>query len=236
MVPKTLDFRKEYNFKSQNTISGNYYPITSAIAVRDFNQSMNTQRQVTVMTDRSQGASAGMRSRKNIEIMHQRRYRRSNFSKSSVDGLNDRDDDGRGVQVKETYYMQMTTIGKSKQRKLQKQIDQPLLVLYSQGYASPRDNGFDSSKTTSSPMSLSVLEKVTKQIKDSFKDTKEEDKEGKEGKEGKDGKDGKDGQKLKPGRESGASADGAAPTVEIGASPAKVKDQKAAKDKKKETA
>lgn len=71
------------------------------------------------------------------------------------------------------------------------------------------------------------MEKVTKQIKDSFKDTKEEDK---------DGKDGKDGQKLKPGREGGASADGAAPTVDIGASPAKVKDQKAGKDKKKETA
>jgi len=73
MVPKTLNFRKEYNFKNENTISGNYYPITSAIAVRDFNQSMNSdssQRQVTVMTDRSQGASAGMRSRKNIEIMH----------------------------------------------------------------------------------------------------------------------------------------------------------------------
>lgn len=37
MVPKSLNYRKEYNFKVENTISGNYYPITSAIAVRDFN-------------------------------------------------------------------------------------------------------------------------------------------------------------------------------------------------------
>ena len=214
MVPKTLNYRKEYNFKTENTISGNYYPITSAIAVRDYNKSMNSdssQRQVTVMTDRSQGASAGMRSRKNIEVMHQRRYRRSNFSKSTGDGLNDRDDNGRGVQVKETYYMQVTTVGKSKQRMLQKQIDQPLLIHYSQGYATPKDNGFDSSKTTSSPMSLSVMEKVSKQIKDSFKDTKEEE---------------KDDKKLKLEASASASASAPAPTVDIGSSPSTLKEKK----------
>lgn len=100
MVPKTLNSRQEYQLNTKRSVSANYYPITSAIAVRDFNQSMvsdNSQRQVTVMTDRSQGASAGMRSRKNIEIMHQRRYRKSNFSKSSGDGLNDLDGNGRGL-------------------------------------------------------------------------------------------------------------------------------------------
>lgn len=56
MVPKSLNSRKEYTFKKEDSISGNYYPITSAIAVRDFNKSMNSdssQRQVTIMTDRS---------------------------------------------------------------------------------------------------------------------------------------------------------------------------------------
>lgn len=80
MVQKTLDSRKEYNETSPRSISNNYYPITSAIAVRDFNKSTSSesfQKQVTVMTERSQGASAGMRLRKNIEIMHQRRYKRS---------------------------------------------------------------------------------------------------------------------------------------------------------------
>jgi len=53
MVPKTLNTRKEFDIKNENTVSGNYYPITSAIAVRDFNKTMKSDRQVTVMTDRS---------------------------------------------------------------------------------------------------------------------------------------------------------------------------------------
>ena len=57
------------------------------------------------MTDRSQGASAGLRLRKNIEVMHQRRYKRSNSSRDGQDNLNDLDSDGHGLQVKETYYM-----------------------------------------------------------------------------------------------------------------------------------
>jgi len=72
------------------------------------------------MTDRSQGASAGLRLRKNIEVMHQRRYRRSNSSREIQDNLNDLDSDGHGIQVKETYYMQIGTVGKSKQRALQR--------------------------------------------------------------------------------------------------------------------
>ena len=108
MVQKTLNQRKEYNFKSDFSVSSNYYPITSAIAVRDFNKSNaqdEGQKQVTIMTDRSQGASAGLRLRKNIEVMHQRRYKRSNSSRDGQDNLNDLDSDGHGLQVKETYYM-----------------------------------------------------------------------------------------------------------------------------------
>lgn len=67
------------------------------------------------MTDRSQGVSAGLRLRKNIEVMHQRRYKRSNASpKNAFDGLNDLDINGRGLQVKETYYMQISNVGHSK--------------------------------------------------------------------------------------------------------------------------
>lgn len=63
------------------------------------------------MTDRSQGASAGMRLRKNIEVMHQRRYRKSNDTTHGGDGLNEMDSNGRGLQVKETYYMQISNVG-----------------------------------------------------------------------------------------------------------------------------
>ena len=40
MVPKTLNSRQEYQLNTQRSVSANFYPITSAIAVRDFNQSM----------------------------------------------------------------------------------------------------------------------------------------------------------------------------------------------------
>lgn len=56
MVQKTLDERKEYKVNGTKTKSSNFYPITSAIAVRDFNKSTSSesfQKQVTVMTERS---------------------------------------------------------------------------------------------------------------------------------------------------------------------------------------
>ena len=37
MVQKELDFRKEYHFDSKQRINANYYPMTSAIAIRDYN-------------------------------------------------------------------------------------------------------------------------------------------------------------------------------------------------------
>lgn len=162
MVQKTLNQRKEMNETTfTDSVTNNYYPITSAIAVRDFNKSSGSnQKQVTVMTERSQGASAGMRLRKNIEVMHQRRYRRSNSSLDKTDGLNDMDGQGRGLQIKENYYMQISTVGKSKQRELQRQIDQPLLLHYSQGHNIP--SKYDSSKSTNSFIDLAVMEKVAK--------------------------------------------------------------------------
>ena len=43
MVPKTLDERKEYKTKDATDKSANFYPITSAIAVRDFNKSTSSE-------------------------------------------------------------------------------------------------------------------------------------------------------------------------------------------------
>jgi len=39
MIDKTLNFRKEYPFVSNNTVPANFYPITSAIAVKNVNMS-----------------------------------------------------------------------------------------------------------------------------------------------------------------------------------------------------
>jgi hypothetical protein len=35
MIDKELMHRKEYTYKSNNTISANYYPVTSAIAIKN---------------------------------------------------------------------------------------------------------------------------------------------------------------------------------------------------------
>jgi len=37
MIDKKLFARKEYTYKSNNPVAANYYPVTSAIAVRDTN-------------------------------------------------------------------------------------------------------------------------------------------------------------------------------------------------------
>ena len=44
---------------TNNTIASNFYPMTSAIAVRDVNSVR--RKQVTIMADRSHAASAGLR-------------------------------------------------------------------------------------------------------------------------------------------------------------------------------
>lgn len=49
------------------TISGNYYPVDSAIAMRD--KSGNSSLQVTVMNDRPQGGSADLTEKATIELM-----------------------------------------------------------------------------------------------------------------------------------------------------------------------
>ena len=93
MIPKELFHRKEYSYTSNNTIPSNYYPITSAIAVRDHNQTnlkSGVQKQIVILNDRSQGGSAGLRGNKNIEFMQQRRHRKPDYY-GVLDALNDLD-------------------------------------------------------------------------------------------------------------------------------------------------
>jgi hypothetical protein len=129
MVNKKLYQRKNYHYSANGTVAGNYYPVTSAIAVRDHNATQpnatkkskasnatpsatqlvkrdlgKKQKQVTIMNDRSQGGSAGLRGGKNIEFMQHRRFRRKdNYGVGEF--LNDVDKYGKGIQVQSTYYM-----------------------------------------------------------------------------------------------------------------------------------
>lgn len=57
MHQKRLWERKEFEFIKTENIASNFYPVTSAIAIRD----KNSMKQVTIMPDRSQAGSAGLR-------------------------------------------------------------------------------------------------------------------------------------------------------------------------------
>lgn len=57
--------------RTDMTISGNYYPVTSAIAMRDHQSGSNTQ--VTILNDRTQGGSADVSEPNTIELMQHRR-------------------------------------------------------------------------------------------------------------------------------------------------------------------
>lgn len=76
MQERMLNYRPSFNFFSFEQVSGNFYPINSAIAIVDKTANL----QFTVLNDRSQAGSAIKEGR--IELMQNRRLFK---------------DDGRGV-------------------------------------------------------------------------------------------------------------------------------------------
>lgn len=104
------------------------------------------------MNDRSQGGSAGLRNGKNIEFMQHRRFKKmDNYGVNEP--LNELDTKGRGIQVKATYWMQISdAYGKfqnSTQRSNQRDQDQPLLIYYSKNYSLPSGNTYTPQETPS---------------------------------------------------------------------------------------
>lgn len=114
MQEKFLYRRKEYKLKTNNIVASNFYPMTSAIAIRD--KSGFSNKQVTIMSDRSQAASAGLRDQRNIEIMIQRRHATHDDDGLGDTKLDERDPNKFDVGVKTTvsYWMQISTIEGSK--------------------------------------------------------------------------------------------------------------------------
>lgn len=132
MHQKTLWSRKDYQMTETDNVAANFYPVTSAIVVRD----KNSNKQVTIMPDRPQAGSAGLRGNKNIELMQNRRHNMNDYY-GVTEPLNDVDSAHRGIQIKASYQMQIFYHNKtdsSAQRKMQRVIDQPLLVSYSNDF------------------------------------------------------------------------------------------------------
>lgn len=98
--------------RPDQTIAGNYYPISSAIAVRDTNTS---NLQVTIMNDRPQGGAADVSDNNTIELMqHRRLLADDEKGLPGSDTLNETTtDDDIGIRVNARYYMQIFDTTKS---------------------------------------------------------------------------------------------------------------------------
>lgn len=105
-TPMPLSFINEKNQTNQHMISGNYFPVDSAIIMRDQNQ---TNLQVTVMNDRAQGGSADLTEKATIELMQNRRMMWDD-QKGMEEPLNEQEsifDAEHGVHVNARYWVQI---------------------------------------------------------------------------------------------------------------------------------
>ena len=129
MQKRVLNQRPDYTLATNMTVSSNYYPINSAIAIRD----PDSQLQMTVMNDRAQGGSvieAGP-----IELMQNRRLLFDD-NRGVGEALNETDKVGRGIEVNAKYFIQIfdTTTTESLQRQTQLVIDEPIQYFFATNY------------------------------------------------------------------------------------------------------
>lgn len=133
MQKRILNYRPTWNIEDnyvddsqKEDITANYYPITSAISMKD----KGSDRVFTVMNDRTQGGSA--LSAGNIEMMQNRRVL-ADDDRGVAENLDEIDIYGHGYRVPATYYVQ---IFKEKQRpNLQREVQQLVDLPQSQFYA-----------------------------------------------------------------------------------------------------
>lgn len=100
MQKRILNYRPTWNLKTSQNITSNYYPINSAISMKDASSS----RLFTVMNDRAQGGTAI--SEGTIELM-QNREAPGDDSKGVGEPLQERNEFGNGMKVPATYYVQI---------------------------------------------------------------------------------------------------------------------------------
>ena len=129
MQQRILDYRPTWNFSSYLNVTQNYYPVDSAIAIRD----QVNGNQMTVMTTRSHGGSSIMEGQ--IEIMHHRRLY-CDDSRGVGEPLNETDVYGNGIRVTTTYYLHLFNSKNetSQQRPWQMHIDDPVQYYYNFGF------------------------------------------------------------------------------------------------------
>ncbi len=114
------------------------------------------------MTDRAQSGSAGLRQNRNIELMQNRRINGWD-AYGITEKLDDLDHQGRGLQIKASYYMQIFNrdqtkdgVSLSQQREQQRIIDQPILIQYCKDFKMSQDSKFQVQVPTSGQAGASI--------------------------------------------------------------------------------
>jgi len=126
MQKRTLNFRSYYDINQENyainpqNITANFYPVNSAIAIRD------GARQFTVSNDRAQGGSSLYQGE--IEFFQNRRIGADDH-RGVEEFLNETDQYGNGIRVPATYYLQLGS-RKSTQRLVQIVNSEPLQFMF----------------------------------------------------------------------------------------------------------
>jgi hypothetical protein len=96
MQYRELNYRPDFDLVTDEHVSANYYPINSAIAIRDGDI------QFTVMNDRSQGGS--VLTDGSVELMQNRRLLYDDW-RGVGEALNETNKEGVGIEVDATYYL-----------------------------------------------------------------------------------------------------------------------------------
>ena len=95
------NYRKSWNIVEKESVAGNYYPVTSAAAIKD------ADIQLTVLTDRAQGASSVHDGQ--LELMVHRRHLVDD-GLGVGEPLNERDNNDIGIVVRGRHYVQLENV------------------------------------------------------------------------------------------------------------------------------
>lgn len=130
MQQRILNYRPTWNLTTDQPISSNYYPINSAIVIKDTTQNLA----FVVTNDRSQGGSVIENSR--IEFMHNRRLFKDD-DRGVGEPLSENGPFGNGIQIQATYTLQFVNMSAtySKQRFTQLTVDDPLQYSFAFNYS-----------------------------------------------------------------------------------------------------
>jgi len=105
MQERRLNFNPSYPWNAEHkdtqNISSNFYPVSSAIAIRDNEKKV----QATIMNDRAQGGSADLEKSTIELIQHRRMVQDDNRGPKEI--LNETDSKGNGIKVNAKYWLQI---------------------------------------------------------------------------------------------------------------------------------